>query len=119
MKDWIKAARERYEEQIKRVKAGRKMRILEVGDKVVLSRPTDKRAKNSGALQWDGPWEIIELGKQATDYRIKRVGTRRQPRWAHIDDLGLIHLAATPTIASQEPEKIEEAAQSAKNWQVE
>ena len=119
VKDWITAARERYKEQIKRVKAGRKMRILEVGDKVVLSRPTNKRAKNSGALQWDGPWEITELGEQATAYRIKRVGTRRQPRWAHIDDLGLIHLATTPTIASQEPENIEEAAKSAKNWQVE
>lgn len=118
VKDWISAARLRYEEQIKKVKSGRNLRHLAVGDKVVLSRPTDKRDKNSGTLQWDGPWEVVELGEYSTDYRIKRLGTRRQPKWAHIDDLGLIHLAAAPAVASQEPEKIEEAAKSAKNWEV-
>jgi hypothetical protein len=100
VKDWIKAARLRYEEQIKKVKSGRNLRYLAVGDKVVLSRPTDKRDKNSGTLQWDGPWEVAELGEQSTDYGIKRLGTRRQPKWAHIDDLGLIHLAATSAVAS-------------------
>ena len=108
----------RYEEQIKKVKSGRNLRHLAVGDKVVLSRPTDKRDKNSGTPQWDGPWEVVELGQQSTDYRIKRLGTRRQPKWAHIDDLGLIHLAAPPAVAPQEPEKIGEAAKSAKNWEV-
>ena len=118
VKDWISAARLRYEEQIKKVKSGRNLRHLAVGDKVVLSRPTDKRDKNSGTLQWDGPWEVVELGEYSTDYRIKRLGTRRQPKWAHIDDLGLIHLAAAPAVASQEPEKIEEAAKSAKEEMV-
>ena len=73
VKDWIKAARLRYEEQIKKVKSGRNLRQLAVGDKVVLSGPTDKRDKNSGTLQWDGPWEVVELGEQSTDYRIKRL----------------------------------------------
>jgi hypothetical protein len=63
----------------------------------------DRRAKNSGAERWDGPWEVLETSKNeannytptdylikrtgSTDYLIKRTGSRQQPKWQHIDNL--------------------------------
>jgi len=71
-----------------------KLRTLKVGDTVSLLVPDlDRRAKNSGAERWDGPWEVLETGRSEandytpTDYLIKRAGSRQQPKWQHIDNL--------------------------------
>ena len=65
-----------------------KLRKLEVGDAVVLRvQDLESREKNAGAERWEGPWEVVELGEMATDYLIKRQGSRQKPRLAHIDNL--------------------------------
>jgi hypothetical protein len=78
VKTWIKQADEAYRQTLVAASASKsKLRKLKVGDTVVLRvQDLESRQKNAGAERWEGPSEVVELGDMATDYMIKRQGSR-------------------------------------------
>ena len=94
VKDWIEEADASYRERMAAASSSSKLRELEVGDTVELHVEQEKRAQNSGAERWEGPWEVLQKGEMPTDYLIKRLGSRAKPKWEHIDNLKKKHHSA-------------------------
>ena len=68
--------------------ANNKLRIFEVGEKVLKNRVTGTNKRNDKIdEQFEGPYEAVEVGKSGADYKIQRIGTKKQPEWRHVDDI--------------------------------
>ena len=37
--------------------------------------------------QFEGPYEVVEVGESGTDCNIQRIGTKKQPEWRHVAEL--------------------------------
>ena len=102
---------------------------MEVGDTASLRiQDLDRRDKNAGAENWDGPWEVLEAGDleangyAATDYLMKRIGSRQKPKWEHIDNMKQTHKSAADEQLLKEvaeEDVMPEATGSSKSYAVE
>ena len=125
VKQWISAAETDYREAMVKAKNNRAtLRSLQVGDEVVMFTPTERKAKNAGTSQWDGPWEVQQFGEHPTDYLVRRAGSRKKPQWAHIDNLIRIQRAPEDIESKKEQEmpagvQMKAAPNSSKNYDVE
>ena len=129
VKDWIAAADAEYRKTLTKAGAQGTLRTLQVGDTAsVRIQDLEKRDKNAGAEDWDGPWEVIETGNletngyTATDYLVKRMGSRRKPKWEHIDNMKQTHKSKADEQLLEEVDQdniMQEASQSATNYEVE
>jgi hypothetical protein len=89
VKDWVKASRKQYWARLEKEdpRQGKKTRKFEEGDEVTLFKPTgSKREDKLSALQ-DGPFEVMEVGSSGVDYKIKRLGSNREPHWVHVNEI--------------------------------
>ena len=105
VKDWIAEADADYRNKMKATASKTKLRELEVGDTVERHVEHGKRAQNSGVERWEGPWEVLQRGEMKTDYLIKRLGSRAQPKWEHIHNLKKKHYTTAQEQGMQEVEE--------------
>ena len=89
-KELLTASREEYQKKIEDANknANNKLRIFAVGAKVLKNRVTWTNKKdNKIDEQFEGPYEVVEVGESGADYKIQRIGTKKQPGWRHVDDI--------------------------------
>ena len=76
VKEWIKQADADYRKTLQATSGKSQLRTLQVGDQVsVRVQDLPRLDKNAGAETWDSPWEVVELGEMATDYKVQRAGS--------------------------------------------